>query len=141
MIKFVKEKLPKHVKKFLIALVVLIGIPFIACKGYVAYFVEPYAQIYLKQKISNYEFIEGGKAIVVKWDYDNPLDYWLTSSQKRVFRGARLVGETKIVQEYKKNNNQNPSALSHVGRNIGELRFMILKIRSLLQRIMISLNW
>jgi len=110
MIKFVKEKLPKRVKKLLFAIVVLIGIPFISYKGYVAYFVEPYSQIYLKQKISKYEFLEGGKAIVVKWDYDNPLDYWLTSSQKRVFRGARLVGETKIVQEYKKIKNQNPSS-------------------------------
>ena len=92
MIKFVKEKLPKRVKKLLFALVVLIGIPFNAYRAYITYFVEPYSQIYLKQKISKYEFLEGGKAIVVKWDYDNPIDHWLTTSSKEVFQGTRLIG-------------------------------------------------
>lgn len=63
MIKFVKEKLPKRVKKLLVALNVLIGISFIAYRAYVAYFIEPYSQIYLKQKISKYEFLEGGKRL------------------------------------------------------------------------------
>lgn len=108
MIKFMKEKLPKRVKKLLVTLVVLIGIPFIAYRAYVAYFVEPYSQIYLKQKISKYEFLEGGKAIVVKWDYDNPVDHWLTTSTKDVFQGTRLIGEKKIVQEYKKLKYINP---------------------------------
>lgn len=116
MIKFVKEKLPKHVKKLLIALVVLIGIPFIAYKGYVAYFVEPYSQIYLKQKISKYEFLEDGKAIVVKWDYDNPIDHWLTTSTKEVFQGTRLIGEKKIVQEYKKLKYINPVSSNPQGQ-------------------------
>lgn len=116
MIKLVKERLPKNVKKFLIALVVLIGILFIAYKGYVAYFVEPYSQIYLKQKISKYEFLEDGKAIVVKWDYDNPIDHWLTTSSKEVFQGTRLIGEKKIVQEYKKLKYINPVSSNPQGQ-------------------------
>ena len=116
MIKFVKEKLPKRVKKLLFALVVLIGIPFIAYRAYIAYFVEPYSQIYLKQKISKYEFLEGGKAIVVKWDYDNPIDHWLTTSNKEVFQGTRLIGEKKIVQEYKKLKYINPVSSNPQGQ-------------------------
>lgn len=116
MIKFVKEKLPKRVKKLLFALVVLIGIPFIAYRAYIAYFVEPYSQIYLKQKISKYEFLEGGKAIVVKWDYDNPIDHWLTTSSKEVFQGTRLIGEKKIVQEYKKLKYINPVSSNPQGQ-------------------------
>ena len=53
----------------------------------------------LKQRISEYEFIEDGKAIVVKWDYDNSVDYWLTFSNKQVFSGKKLVGKTKIVKD------------------------------------------
>ena len=116
MIKFVKEKLPKRVKKLLFALVVLIGIPFIAYRAYIAYFVEPYSQIYLKQKISKYEFLEDGKAIVVKWDYDNPIDHWLTTSTKEVFQGTRLIGEKKIVQEYKKLKYINPVSSNPQGQ-------------------------
>lgn len=116
MIKFLKEKLPKRVKKLLVALVVLIGIPFIAYRAYIAYFVEPYSQIYLKQKISKYEFLEGGKAIVVKWDYDNPIDHWLTTSTKEVFQGTRLIGEKKIVQEYKKLKYINPVSSNPQGQ-------------------------
>ncbi|MDB8641888.1 hypothetical protein [Streptococcus australis] len=116
MIKFVKEKLPKRVKKLLFALVVLIGIPFIAYRAYIAYFVEPYSQIYLKQKISKYEFLEDGKAIVVKWDYDNPIDHWLTTSSKEVFQGTRLIGEKKIVQEYKKLKYINPVSSNPQGQ-------------------------
>ena len=116
MIKFVKEKLPKRVKKLLFALVMLIGIPFIAYRAYIAYFVEPYSQIYLKQKISKYEFLEGGKAIVVKWDYDNPVDHWLTTSTKDVFQGTRLIGEKKIVQEYKKLKYINPVSSNPQGQ-------------------------
>ena len=116
MIKFLKEKLPKRVKKFLVALVVLIGITFIAYRAYIAYFVEPYSQIYLKQKISKYEFLEDGKAIVVKWDYDNPIDHWLTTSTKEVFQGTRLIGEKKIVQEYKKLKYINPVSSNPQGQ-------------------------
>lgn len=116
MIKFLKEKLPKRVKKLLVALVVLIGIPFIAYRAYIAYFVEPYSQIYLKQKISKYEFLEGGKAIVVKWDYENPIDHWLTTSTKDVFQGTRLIGEKKIVQEYKKLKYINPVSSNPQGQ-------------------------
>lgn len=116
MIKFLKEKLPKRVKKLLVALVVLIGIPFIAYRAYIDYFVEPYSQIYLKQKISKYEFLEGGKAIVVKWDYDNPIDHWLTTSTKEVFQGTRLIGEKKIVQEYKKLKYINPVSSNPQGQ-------------------------
>ena len=116
MIKFVKEKLPKRVKKLLVALVVLIGIPFITYRAYIAYFVDPYSQIYLKQKISKYEFLEGGKAIVVKWDYDNPVDHWLTTSTKDVFQGTRLIGEKKIVQEYKKLKYINPVSSNPQGQ-------------------------
>lgn len=116
MIKFVKEKLPKRVKKLLVALNVLIGISFIAYRAYVAYFIEPYSQIYLKQKISKYEFLEGGKAIVVKWDYENPIDHWLTTSTKEVFQGTRLIGEKKIVQEYKKLKYINPVSSNPQGQ-------------------------
>lgn len=116
MIKFLKEKLPKRVKKLLVALVVLIGIPFIAYRAYIAYFVEPYSQIYLKQKISKYEFLEGGKAIVVKWDYENPIDHWLTTSTKDVFQGTRLIGEKRIVQEYKKLKYINPVSSNPQGQ-------------------------
>lgn len=116
MIKFLKEKLPKRVKKLLVALVVLIGIPFIAYRAYIAYFVEPYSQIYLKQKISKYEFLEGGKAIVVKWDYENPIDHQLTTSTKDVFQGTRLIGEKKIVQEYKKLKYINPVSSNPQGQ-------------------------
>lgn len=114
--KFMKEKIPKRVKKLLVAAIVIIGMSFIAYKGYVAYFVEPYSQIYLKQKISKYEFIEGGKAIVVKWDYDNPIDHWLTTSSKEVFQGTRLIGEKKIVQEYKKLKYINPVSSNPQGQ-------------------------
>ena len=116
MIKFVKEKLPKRVKKLLVALNVLIGISFIAYRAYVAYFIEPYSQIYLKQKISKYEFLEGRKAIVVKWDYENPIDHWLTTSTKEVFQGTRLIGEKKIVQEYKKLKYINPVSSNPQGQ-------------------------
>lgn len=38
--------------------------------------------------------------MVIKWDYDNPLDYWLTAQSTYVYWIAPVVGQTKIVQEY-----------------------------------------
>ena len=37
---------------------------------------------------------------MIKWDYDNPLDYWLTAQSTYVYWIAPVVGQTKIVQEY-----------------------------------------
>lgn len=116
MIKLLIEKIQRQFRKYIVILLAIFVIPCIAYKGYVAYFVEPYSQIYLKQKISKYEFLEDGKAIVVKWDYDNPIDHWLTTSTKEVFQGTRLIGEKKIVQEYKKLKYINPVSSNPQGQ-------------------------
>ncbi|MFO6263399.1 hypothetical protein ACLBVP_35445, partial [Pseudomonas aeruginosa] len=47
-------------------------------------------------------YIEDGKALVIKWDYDNPLDYWLTEQEASVDWFGPVVGQNKIVQEYKR---------------------------------------
>ena len=114
MIKLLIEKIQRQFRKYIVILLAIFVIPCIAYKGYVAYFVEPYSQIYLKQKISKYEFLEDGKAIVVKWD--NPIDHWLTTSTKEVFQGTRLIGEKKIVQEYKKLKYINPVSSNPQGQ-------------------------
>ena len=46
----------------------------------------------------DYKYIEDGKALAIKWDYDNPLDYWITENSTSVTLGAPVVGQTKIVQ-------------------------------------------
>ena len=43
-----------------------------------------------------------GKGVVLKWEYDSPLDYWLIKSNKRLYPQDARVGGTKIVQEYRK---------------------------------------
>ena len=100
--KFFKIKVSNRIKWLVGGLLVIIVLPYLAYQGYITYFVKPYFAPVLKQRISEYEFIEDGKAIVVKWDYDNSVDYWLTSSNKQVFSGKKLVGKTKIVKDYKK---------------------------------------
>ena len=101
--KFFKIKVSKRIKWLVGGLLVIIVLPYLAYQGYITYFVKPYFAPVLKQRISEYEFIEDGKAIVVKWDYDNPVDYWLTSSSTEVMgQNQRRFGQTKIVQEYKK---------------------------------------
>lgn len=80
--KFFKIKVSKRIKWLVGGLLVIIVLPYLAYQGYITYFVKPYFAPVLKQRISEYEFIEDGKAIVVKWDYDNSVDYWLTSSNK-----------------------------------------------------------
>lgn len=101
--KFFKIKVSKRIKWLVGGLLVIIVLPYLAYQGYITYFVKPYFAPVLKQRISEYEFIEDGKAIVVKWDYDNSVDYWLTSSSTEVMgQNQRRFGQTKIVQEYKK---------------------------------------
>lgn len=50
----------------------------------------------------DYKYIEDGKALAIKWDYDNPLDYWLTEQEASVDWFGPVVGQNKIVQEYKR---------------------------------------
>jgi len=74
--------------------------PYLAYQHYVKKYVKPYSTFLLKRKIADYKYIENGKALVIKWDYDNPLDYWLASQSTYVYWVAPVVGQTKIVQEY-----------------------------------------
>jgi len=50
----------------------------------------------------DYKYIEDGKALAIKWDYDNPLDYWLASQSTYVYWVSPVVSQNKIVQEYKR---------------------------------------
>lgn len=50
----------------------------------------------------DYKYIEDGKALAIKWDYDNPLDYWLTSQSTYVYWVSPVASQNKIVQEYKR---------------------------------------
>ena len=95
-------KFSKRSKTLIVGLLLLAALPCIIYKSYIAYFVEPYKSPVLKKKIVSYEFIEGGKGIVLQWEYDSPLDYWLTKSDKRLYPQDARVGGTKIVQEYRK---------------------------------------
>ena len=56
----------------------------------------------LKRKIVDYKYIEDGKALAIKWDYDNPLDYWLASQSTYVYWVSPVASQNKIVQEYKR---------------------------------------
>ena len=76
--------------------------PYLACKYYENRYIKPYSTFLLKRKIADYKYIENGKALVIKWDYDNLLDYWITENSTSVTLGAPVVGQTKIVQEYNK---------------------------------------
>ena len=81
---------------------VLLLTPYLAYKYYVNKYVDPYSTFWLKRKIVDYKYIEDGKALVIKWDYDNPLDYWLTEQEASVDWFGPVVGQNKIVQEYKR---------------------------------------
>ena len=95
-------KFSKRSKTLIVGLLLLAALTCIIYKSYITYFVEPYKSPVLKKKIVSYEFIEGGKGVVLKWEYDSPLDYWLTKSNKRLYPQDARVGGTKIVQEYRK---------------------------------------
>ena len=85
---------------FIVMLVgVLLLTPYLGYKYYVNKYVDPYSTFWLKRKIVDYKYIEDGKALVIKWDYDNPLDYWLTEQEASVFWFGPVVGQNKIVQE------------------------------------------
>ena len=81
---------------------VLLLTPYLAYKYYVNKYVNPYSTFLLKRKIVDYKYIEDGKALAIKWDYDNPLDYWLTEQEASVDWFGPVVGQNKIVQEYKR---------------------------------------
>lgn len=81
---------------------VLLLTPYLGYKYYVNKYVDPYSTFLLKRKIVDYKYIEDGKALAIKWDYDNPLDYWLTEQEASVDWFGPVVGQNKIVQEYKR---------------------------------------
>lgn len=81
---------------------VLLLTPYLAYKYYVNKYVDPYSTFWLKRKIVDYKYIEDGKALAIKWDYDNPLDYWLIEQEASVDWFGPVVGQNKIVQEYKR---------------------------------------
>lgn len=92
--------------KKMVFIVMLVGVllltPYLGYKYYVNKYVDPYSTFLLKRKIVDYKYIEDGKALAIKWDYDNPLDYWLTEQEASVDWFGPVVGQNKIVQEYKR---------------------------------------
>lgn len=91
-------------KKVFIAMLVgvLLLTPYLGYKYYVNKYVKPYTIFLFKRKIVDYKYIEDGKALVIKWDYDNPLDYWLASQSTYVYWVGPVASQNKIVQEYKR---------------------------------------
>ena len=87
-------------------IVILVGVllltPYLGYKYYVNKYVNPYSTFLLKRKIVDYKYIEDGKALAIKWDYDNPLDYWLASQSTYVYWVSPVASQNKIVQEYKR---------------------------------------
>ena len=87
-------------------IVMLVGVflltPYLAYKYYVNKYVDPYSTFLLKRKIVDYKYIEDEKALAIKWDYDNPLDYWLASQSTYVYWVSPVASQNKIVQEYKR---------------------------------------
>lgn len=81
---------------------VLLLTPYLAYKYYVNKYVDPYSTFLFKRKIVDYKYIEDGKALAIKWDYDNPLDYWLASQSTYVYWVSPVASQNKIVQEYKR---------------------------------------
>ena len=90
----------------MVFIVMLVGVllltPYLGYKYYVNKYVDPYSTFLLKRKIVDYKYIEDGKALAIKWDYDNPLDYWLTSQSTYVYWVSPVASQNKIVQEYKR---------------------------------------
>jgi len=95
-------KLSKKSKLIIVVLLLLMFLPYLAYQGYVAYYVTPYYKITLKKKIQSYQFIENNNALVMKWSYENPLDYWITTKESDELKTSPRIGQTKIVQEYLK---------------------------------------
>lgn len=87
-------------------IVMLVGVflltPYLGYKYYVNKYVDPYSTFLFKRKIVDYKYIEDGKALAIKWDYDNPLDYWLASQSTYVYWVSPVASQNKIVQEYKR---------------------------------------
>lgn len=92
--------------KKMVFIVMLVGVllltPYLAYKYYVNKYVDPYSTFLFKRKIVDYKYIEDGKALAIKWDYDNPLDYWLASQSTYVYWVSPVASQNKIVQEYKR---------------------------------------
>lgn len=92
--------------KKMVFIAMLVGVllltPYLGYKYYVNKYVKPYTIFLFKRKIVDYKYIEDGKALVIKWDYDNPLDYWLASQSTYVYWVGPVVSQNKIVQEYKR---------------------------------------
>ena len=92
--------------KKMVFIVMLVGVllltPYLGYKYYVNKYVKPYTIFLFKRKIVDYKYIEDGKALVIKWDYDNPLDYWLASQSTYVYWVGPVASQNKIVQEYKR---------------------------------------
>ena len=95
-------KLSKKSKLIIVVLLLLMFLPYLAYQGYVAYYITPYYKITLKKKIQSYQFIENNNALVMKWSYENPLDYWITTKESDELKTSPRIGQTKIVQEYLK---------------------------------------
>ena len=73
-------KVPNRVKKLIF---VMIGVGFLlilSYRTYISTYIKPYMFIDLKEKIVDYDFIENGKIIITKWDYENKLDYYMTKN-------------------------------------------------------------
>ena len=95
-------KVLNRVKKLIF---VMIGVGFLlilSYRTYISIYIKPYTFIDLKEKIVDYDFIENGKVIITKWDYENKLDYYMTKNNGGVLRSYPIVGKTKIVKEYHK---------------------------------------
>ena len=92
-------KFSKKTVLIVIFIAMLLLTPYLAYQHYVKKYVKPYSTFLLKRKIADYKYIENGKALVIKWDYDNPLDYWLASQSTYVYWVAPVVGQT-IGDEY-----------------------------------------
>ncbi|KXT87135.1 hypothetical protein LXO72_09960 [Streptococcus sp. XMC] len=92
--------------KKMVFIAMLVGVllltPYLGYKYYVNKYVKPYTIFLFKRKIVDYKYIEDGKALVIKWDYDNPLDYWLASQSTYVYWVGPVASQNKIVQEYKR---------------------------------------
>lgn len=92
--------------KKMVFIAMLVGVllltPYLGYKYYVNKYVKPYTIFLLKRKIVDYKYIEDGKALVIKWDYDNPLDYWLVSQSTYAYWVGPVASQNKIVQEYKR---------------------------------------
>ena len=79
---------------------VLLLTPYLAYKYYVNKYVDPYSTFLFKRKIVDYKYIEDGKALAIKWDYDNPLDYWIASQEYKRLAISSMYRNEPIDDEY-----------------------------------------